>query len=109
MVGDDEVERLLKQRRKYLYEIFLETPSEYYLIALRQSRTKQRQRQSKDRCMSEILNFGLIITILKDIKHAVNTRPITVSDSKAIVFDRFIMRQIMKEIKRKIKRCSYPY
>jgi hypothetical protein len=72
--------------------------------------------------MSEILNFGLIITILKDIKHADNTRPITVSDSKAIVFEIyiqtnpnqyglkrncstpnpiFIMRQIMKEIKRK--------
>jgi hypothetical protein len=32
--GDDEEERILKQRRKYLCEIFLEKPSEHYLIAL---------------------------------------------------------------------------
>ncbi len=31
--GDDEVERILKQKRKYLYEIFLEKLSEYYLIS----------------------------------------------------------------------------
>ncbi len=44
--GDDEVERILKQRRKYLYETFLETPSEHCLIALGQSRTKLKTKQS---------------------------------------------------------------
>jgi len=43
--GDDEVEKLLKQKRKDLYEKFLEKLSEHYFIAVRLSRTKLKTKQ----------------------------------------------------------------